>query len=56
MSLTDRLHAARAFMIITVTLYGVAFVLLVLVRFLKKEIFYKIIVPILWFTSKLNIV
>lgn len=56
MSLTDKLHAARAFMIITVILYGVAFVLLVLVRFLKKEIFYKIIVPMLWFTGKLNIV
>ena len=45
----------RAFVIISILLYGVVFMLLALAKFLKKEIFQKTIGPVFWTISKLNI-
>ena len=51
---TEKLDAARAFMIICVLLYGVAFLLLASNQILKKDIFQKTVAPTFWSICKLT--
>ena len=52
--LTGKHDTTKAFLIISILLYGGVFMLLALAQFLKKEIFQKFIAPAFWFISKLN--
>ena len=49
---TDTLDATRAFMIIGILQYGVAFLFLALAQFLKKDIFQKIVALAFWSICK----
>ena len=48
-----KLHATRAFLIIGLLLYVLAFVLLTMAQFLKNEMFQKLILPVFFSIGKI---
>ena len=49
-----KLHATRAFLIIGLLLYVLAFVLLTMAQFLKNEMFQKLILPLFFSIGKIT--